>query len=114
MQPGMPGDLSQRVSVSPVRLLDSGIALDMLVELFGWQQGVQSWPGDGRAQHTQEDPAVGIVKKELDLPPVDAAREARQSAAHRALAERHGLAPEFIVSLFRVIIDEVVSHHRRV
>jgi len=57
---------------------------------------------------------VGIVKKELDLPPVDAAREARQSAAHRALAERHGLAPEFIVSLFRVIIDEVVSHHRRV
>ena len=56
---------------------------------------------------------VGELKKQLVLSPVDREREAQQVIKYRALAKHHGLEPELVVSLFKMIIEEVVVNHRR-
>ena len=56
---------------------------------------------------------VGELKRQLVLSPVDREREAQQVIKYRALAKRHGLEPELVVSLFKMIIEEVVVNHRR-
>ena len=54
---------------------------------------------------------VGVLKAELKLPPSDPARERRQVARLRALAEEAGLDPVFAEKFLAFIVDEVIRHH---
>ncbi len=57
--------------------------------------------------------AVGAYKATSDLPPADPAREEKQIARLRALAEEAQLDPEFSEKFLRFIIDEVIRHHQQ-
>jgi len=56
--------------------------------------------------------AVGAYKAEHKLPPSDPAREERQIARLRRLAEDAKLDPEFSEKFLRFIIEEVIRHHK--
>ncbi|OCC24928.1 chorismate mutase [Croceicoccus estronivorus] len=57
--------------------------------------------------------AVGEYKARTELPPADPAREERQIARLRKLAEEADLDPEFSEKFLRFIIDEVIRHHEQ-
>ena len=57
--------------------------------------------------------AGGAYKARTALPPADPAREERQIARLRKLAEDADLDPEFSEKFLRFIIDEVIQHHRQ-
>ena len=57
---------------------------------------------------------VGHLKAEHRLPAADPAREARQIARLRALAEDAKLDPAFAEKLLNFIIAEVIRHHERI
>lgn len=57
---------------------------------------------------------VGYLKAERGMPEEDPAREARQIARLKQLAEDAHLDPEFAEKVLKFIIDEVVRHHRRI
>ena len=57
---------------------------------------------------------VGLIKARQGLPPVDPAREARQAARLRALAEAADLDPDFAVALLQSVMAEVVRQHERI
>ena len=57
--------------------------------------------------------AVGRHKARNALPAADPAREERQIARLRALAEQADLDPEFGEKFLRFIIDEVIRHHEQ-
>lgn len=54
---------------------------------------------------------VGRLKASHDMPAMDPAREARQVARLRALAEESQLDPEFAEAFINFIIAEVIRHH---
>lgn len=54
---------------------------------------------------------VGILKATHKLPPADPAREAKQIARLRALAEEAHLDPEFAEKFLAFIVREVIRHH---
>ena len=54
---------------------------------------------------------VGRLKAAQGMPPADPARESRQVARLRALAEEAQLDPEFAAKLLDFIIAEVIRHH---
>ena len=55
---------------------------------------------------------IGQLKARQALDAVDASREAAQAQRYAALATESGLEPDCVRTIFRVIIDEVVSQHR--
>jgi chorismate mutase len=57
--------------------------------------------------------AVGAYKAEHALPASDPAREERQIARLRRLAEEAQLDPDFGEKFLRFIIDEVIRHHQQ-
>ncbi|MFI1163741.1 chorismate mutase [Streptomyces sp. NPDC020801] len=57
---------------------------------------------------------VGHLKAAHQLPPADPAREARQIARLRALAEDAKLDPGFAEKFLNFIIAEVIRHHERI
>ena len=57
---------------------------------------------------------VGVLKAEHGLPPADPARESRQIARLRALAEDARLDPEFAEKFLNFIVAEVVRHHQAI
>jgi chorismate mutase len=57
--------------------------------------------------------AVGDYKATKQLPASDPAREERQIARLRALAEDAQLDPDFGEKFIRFVIDEVIRHHER-
>ena len=61
-----------------------------------------------RFRCTQE---VGQLKAEHEMPPSDPAREARQIARLRSLAEAAHLDPEFAEKWFNFVVAEVIQHH---
>ena len=54
---------------------------------------------------------VGRLKAQLALPAADPAREARQIARLRSLAEGARLDPEFAEKFLAFVIREVIHHH---
>ena len=54
---------------------------------------------------------VGVLKAAHGLPPADPAREARQIARLRSLAEQAKLDPEFAEKFLTFVVAEVVRHH---
>ncbi|WP_432054038.1 chorismate mutase [Streptomyces sp. bgisy022] len=57
---------------------------------------------------------VGRLKAEHRLPPADPAREARQIARLRDLAENARLDPAFAEKFLNFIVAEVIRHHERI
>lgn len=57
---------------------------------------------------------VGHLKAAHDMPPSDPAREARQIARLRSLAEEAQLDPEFAEKWFNFIVAEVIQHHTEI
>jgi chorismate mutase len=57
---------------------------------------------------------VGRLKAVHQLPPADPAREARQIARLRSLAENAKLDPAFAEKFLTFIIAEVIRHHERI
>lgn len=55
--------------------------------------------------------AVGAYKAQHTLPASDPAREERQIARLRKLAEEAQLDPDFGEKFIRFVIDEVIRHH---
>lgn len=56
---------------------------------------------------------VGLYKKQNGLPSVDKSREKAQFERIKIRAEQAGLDPEFAARMLRLIIDEVVTHHKK-
>ena len=54
---------------------------------------------------------VGELKAEAGMPPADPAREARQIARLRALAEEAQLDPNLAEKFLNFIVREVIRHH---
>ncbi len=65
------------------------------------------------AERFKATKAVGQLKAEHNMPPADKAREARQIARLRALANESGLDPAFAEKFLNFIVAEVIRHHEQ-
>ena len=57
---------------------------------------------------------VGELKAELDMPPADKEREAKQISRLRKLAEDAKLDPDFSEKFLAFIVSEVIRNHEKI
>jgi chorismate mutase len=66
------------------------------------------------AQRFRATDEVGKIKKELQLPATDEAREERQTLRIKEIAQQVGLREDIAVKVLRTVIDEVVKNHKAI
>jgi chorismate mutase len=91
--------------------LESARAQTLLAELRGSIDNLDAILVHTLAERFKCTQEVGRLKAAHDLPPADPAREERQAARLRRLAEDSGLDPVFAEKFLTFIISEVIRHH---
>lgn len=93
---------------------DKSQAQERLLELRGSIDNIDAALIHLLAERFKLTETVGELKADHGLPPADEAREARQVAHLRKLAEDSHLDPEFAEKFLAFIVAEVIHRHERI
>lgn len=93
---------------------DKTRAQERLLELRGSIDNIDAALVHLLAERFKLTETVGELKADHDFPPADEARESRQVARLRTLAEDSHLDPEFAEKFLTFIVAEVIHRHERI